>query len=460
MPRDVIRVVASLLLSKNIEVAAFRVCCKAARVAVDEAVQRIELRLRSRSKKVESRSRAFLLVEDVAPAEVQRLLFRIASNIVELTVQLSPDSMSCVDLSACTKLSHVNLFYHCYYYPNSDDDVLAPLATCKKHLRTVVIACPFLKNLATLSELAELRCLTLEYCNRLTDLAPLKNCEHLDSLQLKHCSVVSDFTPMLSCTKLRRLITKSCSPSMFDDINGPLQLCVHPLRELCLHFVSSRGLSDLGPLRECGRTLRKLVLTFIRAEDLSPLATCTELRELHLECSVYDISPLACCKKLRSVYLGGCNVHDLSPLSMCTEIKALFIPRCPGVTDLTSLGSHLLSKLTELDVAGCRNLASLPSSSTSTSPSKKLSNLSALNLTCCTKLTDLSPLAACSRLTYLNLAYCSSLTDLSPLTGCLMLVELDLSGCVAVTDLSPLAKCSHLVELDLTGLEKLTEMRC
>src|SRR5205823_1004404 len=83
-------------------------------------------------------------------------------------------------------------------------------------------------------------------------------------------------------------------------------------------------------------------------------------------------------------------------------------------------------------------------------------NLTSLNLSGCSQVSDLSPLASLTQLTSLDLSSCSRLSDLS-LTGLKQLILLNLSHCSHLSTLS-LMDLTQLTSLDLSHFSRLSTL--
>jgi Leucine-rich repeat (LRR) protein len=85
-------------------------------------------------------------------------------------------------------------------------------------------------------------------------------------------------------------------------------------------------------------------------------------------------------------------------------------------------------------------------------------NLSLLDLSVCTSLSDLNGLAALPNLLFLTLRECMRLDDLSAVAGLDKLIGLNLEGCTGICDLGPLSKLRQLQSVDLTGCWQVNEL--
>lgn len=87
-------------------------------------------------------------------------------------------------------------------------------------------------------------------------------------------------------------------------------------------------------------------------------------------------------------------------------------------------------------------------------------NLTALNLSYCEKITNISCLKDLTHLIKLNLGGCVKITDISSLKDLTHLTTLNLSGCVQITDISSLKNLTHLIELNLLGCWPINDISC
>lgn len=147
----------------------------------------------------------------------------------------------------------------------------------------------------------------------------------------------------------------------------------------------------------------------------------------------------------------------------CRHIKVLNLNFCNYFTTNVVLGklSHKWCMLTELHVAGCRDIID----ETIVEVARNCPNIAKLDLWECPHLTDVSVTAmARDTLTSLNVGGCWKITDASLIAlayECPKLRWLDVSGCDKITDagIVKLAQmCPNIVFLDVSDCENITDV--
>ncbi len=107
------------------------------------------------------------------------------------------------------------------------------------------------------------------------------------------------------------------------------------LQELAL---CNQNITDLSPLR--GKWVVRLALHGNGITDLSPLDDCQHLMDLYIgDNPVRDLTPLTNCRQLYTLCAGGTEITDLEAVAAMPRLQYLRIMDCPGLTDLSLLGS-------------------------------------------------------------------------------------------------------------------------
>lgn len=132
-----------------------------------------------------------------------------------------------------------------------------------------------------------------------------------------------------------------------------------------------------------------------------------------------------------------------------TSLTALNLSNCSKITDLSPLAQ--LAQLTSLNLSGCNQIADI-------TPLTNLKGLTSLNLSGCSKIDDCSPLAQLTKLTFLNLAGCRQTSDLGCLAQLTKLTSLDLSGCEHLSDFDLLANFTGLTSLNLRYCKRISDL--
>ena len=195
---------------------------------------------------------------------------------------------------------------------------LSPLIGFKqlKDLSLTGGICQKLKAIEPLTQLADLRALTLFDCPEGLDLRPLTQIPRLDELALSGC----------------------ISSSNLSIISSLIQLD-------CLSLNVDESFKDLTPLAQL-KNLRNLMISGCsEVADIGPLAVLHKLEELHLLWSplLTNLAPLAELRNLESLLLFKCTACDVTPLTRLTHLRKLVLSGCGPVK-----GVNLLSGMKNL----------------------------------------------------------------------------------------------------------------
>ncbi len=107
------------------------------------------------------------------------------------------------------------------------------------------------------------------------------------------------------------------------------------LQELAL---CNQRITDLSPLK--GKWVVRLALHGNEITDLSPLDDCQHLLDLYIgDNPVRDLTPLTSCRELCNLCAGATEITDLEAAAAMPRLQYLRIMDCPGLTDLSLLGS-------------------------------------------------------------------------------------------------------------------------
>lgn len=204
--------------------------------------------------------------------------------------------------------------------------------------------------------------------------------------------------------------------------------------------------TDIAPLNNL-KNLKYLYLHTNDVTDLTPLQGLNQLESLVMNTSAKNLEPLSDLKQLRYLCLHRTKASDISPLFKLTEMTSLVLSGSRNITNLN--GVSQMKKLRRLSLYDMANLTDL-------SPLKNLVQLKILLLGQNQDLTDYSALRGMSELEVLELRW-SGITDLSPLQDLRNrnLKTLDLSNCTRVTDLKPLKSLARLHLVELGGNKKI-----
>ena len=314
-------------------------------------------------------------------------------------------------------------------------------------LETLELAgCKSLSELRPISALKKLRRLNVSGCDQLVDLTLIAQCSGLQQLDLSWCWQVSDLMPLAQLSGLQQLDLRGCQ--QISDLTPLAQLPC--LQQLDLSWCQQ--ISDLTPLAQLS-CLQQLDLSWCQQiSDLTPLAQLSCLQQLNLsDClQISDLTPLAQLTGLQRLNLSRCRqVSDLTPLAQLPALQQLNLNRCQQISDLTLLAQ--LPGLEQLGLSGCQQISDLTLLA-------QLSALQQLNLSGCLQVSDLTPLAQLSALQQLDLSRCPQVSDLTPLAQLSGLQQLDLSICEQVSDLTPLAQISGLQQLDLGWCQQVSDL--
>ena len=346
---------------------------------------------------------------------------------------------------------------------SSFDDVAA--LTEMRNLRALSLAnCAGKINLRVLSGLTQLRSLHMGPCLEYEqlNLEPLRGLTELRELGLYGRSYWMDLEPLAGMTSLVSLDLE-VGPDLADI--EPLGNLTN-LAELTLELWPNTKLKSLSPL---GRLTKLQHLRLLRPEkpDLGFLSQLKELKELELYChndltgfpqhaelgkltslrirwceGLSDLTPLGELHALEELTFGDCErMADLAPLAKLGCLRRLEFDRCKHLGDLAPLGA--LANLNRLLLHESPLVTNL-------TPLASLKSLKDLFIQRLPGVSDLRPLASLPSLEALGLDAGPKVTDLTPLVGIRPLKQLYLGGCRNVNDLSPLrALLERGVEIDV-----------
>ena len=271
-----------------------------------------------------------------------------------------------------------------------------------------------------LSDLTNLRSLSLNGAWSLKDLHGLSNLTNLKTLSVLDAESLADVSALSDLTNLWKL---NLGARNLTNVNGLSGLT--NLRDLDLgveNLTNLNGLSGLTNLQSFSMT---------RAKNLT------------------DLNGLSGLTNLESLFLYGAeSLTDLSGLSGLTNLSSLSLVYAKSLTDLSGLSGLINVKtLTLFDVENLTELSGLSG----------LTNLLSLDITDATNLTDISSISGLTRLESLYLPYAKSLTDISALSGLTNLQILSLRGAESLADVRALSGLTNLYNLDLDSATNLTD---
>ena len=164
--------------------------------------------------------------------------------------------------------------------------------------------------------------------------------------------------------------------------------------------------------------------------DLTGLEKFTNITYLHISGKIKSLKPINAMTKL----VTFSNTGDINRYSHDYDLSFKDIP---NLTNLSSIEFYYV------DIATLDGI-------------DKLTNLHYLDLTGCSKISDLSPLAKSTNLTGLDISSCWDIRDLSVLAKLPNLKKFDANSC-NITDISSLKNKTTMTELYLVGCEDLFE---
>ncbi len=323
------------------------------------------------------------------------------------------------------------------------------------------------EDLAALSQMTNLKELSLEENYDITDLSPLSSLTSLESLDIKNTGAtdltplrglanleelkmanpdISDLTPLKDLTSLRILMLDNGDlPSSAITDLSPLSGLVNleslaiPPQPNYTDFSCLSGLTNLKVFRMMGS--KSSGTNSVSSLDF--LANLTQLEELRIVVAAGDLSVLAGLTNLRSVSLDGVlHAPDTSIFRNLTKLEDLTlrggtICSAADLSDFANLTSlHTLA----IDLDGLSSLHGL----------ENLTGLTELELNCrSSSITDLSPLSNMENLVTLRMyAGSGPAINVDALGGLenLRIVEIGPAG--RIGDTSPLA---HVPEVTLSN---------
>jgi len=254
------------------------------------------------------------------------------SKISETLAVVNPESLTTLHILFCEYptdfellplMRFNNLKYLCIEESRLLDEPkpvtdLSPLIGLKqlKDLSLTGSICQKLKTIEPLTQLPDLRALTLFDCPEGLDLIPLAQIPRLDELTLSGCITSSNLSIISSLTHLD-----------------------------CLSLNVDESFKDLTPLAQLKNLKSLLISGCSEVADIGPLAALQKLEELHLFwCpSLTNLAPLAELPNLESLLLFKCTACDVTPLTRLTHLRKLVLSGCGSVK-----GVNLLSGMKNL----------------------------------------------------------------------------------------------------------------
>ncbi|KAM5552901.1 hypothetical protein ABKV19_025232 [Rosa sericea] len=319
--------------------------------------------------------------------------------------------------------------------------------------------CVSLKELPDLSGIPNLKGLNLCGCVSLKELPDLSGIPNLNGLNLSGCESLKKLPDLSGIPNLKELNLSGCtSLKELPDLSG-----IPNLKALNLGGCTSlKKLPDLSGIpnlkglnlsgRESLKELPDLTISLMRNKlnKLPETLVCSELQILLLQSNagICDIpqtffqSPNA----LRVFDLSYTSISVLpSSFSLLTNLQALHLDCCKKITDISVLG-----KLKKVEILSLRKfpLKELP---------EEIGNLTSLRMLdvtggCVHKI----PSEKFSRLTCMNLCDCTYLKELPDLSGIPNLKELHLYGCTGLVEVPDSIRFLHkLVTLNVGGCSNL-----
>ena len=195
------------------------------------------------------------------------------------------------------------------------------------------------ETLNILSNLAELREITISECNGITSLNFLKNSTKLQEIIAINCKNIIDVSGLQDLIQLRRVNFSGTPISTVSFITNKSEL-----KEL---NISGSNVSDISPITNC-LAIERLDISKTSIADMSSISTLIKLKKLNIsntqisdltslnnniaitdleasDTKISDISTLATCKKLANINLLRTNISDIKPLYGLDKISSLTI---------------------------------------------------------------------------------------------------------------------------------------
>ncbi|KAK0601780.1 hypothetical protein LWI29_027335 [Acer saccharum] len=315
-----------------------------------------------------------------------------------------------------------------------------------------------------------LRSLNLSGCTRVIEIQGLSKSPLLESINLKDCSSLLDFPQLAQHLKNLRYLDRSGCNSLRSF---PSDIHFESLTSLDLNncnnltkFGSQISGNNITSLDLSGTAIKELHHSIARLNGLKELflRRCENLETLpsgiHFESLIsLDLSDCNNLTKFQqisgnnitSLDLSGTAIKELHHSIACLNgLKELFLRRCKNLETLPS-GIHFES-LTSLDLSNCNNLERIWEGRT------EAPKLRRLNLSGCTRVTEIQGLSKSPLLESINLKDCSSLLDFPQLAQHLKnLCYLNRSGCNSLRSFPSDIHFESLTSLDLSNCNNLTK---
>ncbi|MEL6650427.1 MAG: leucine-rich repeat domain-containing protein [Bacteroidota bacterium] len=335
---------------------------------------------------------------------------------------------------------------------------------------------PEIDELSPLSRMSRLRKLNISG-TKVQDLSPIRNLTRLEQLNCSH-TPVSSLAPMQYATALKEI---AAHHTFLQNLEA-----VQFFQDLRILQLGYTPLLDINLLRNCPR-LEELDLSYTRIRDLSPLQGSERLRNLRLTGTpVVNLGALSDLQALATLYIDHTGVAELSPLASLGSLRLLFgegsrisdlqpllqLPKLSKVyCDLTAVNQSaanqfMLARPEVLVVYESAALQlwweSLPRPWRTLFQARmewgeeperealhQLANITSLDVSGQTDITELNPLQPFSQLQKLDCSN-TSVASLEPLKDLVELKVLKLNGTV-VAELEPLQTLQNLRTLGLSG---------
>jgi cysteine-rich repeat protein len=364
----------------------------------------------------------------------------------------------CTELDTCPGIDSADAAALITLHCNSKD--IASLAGAE-HLLGLGILYLYdndITSVTPLSTLTNLGVLELGN-NNISSASPLSTLINLWMLSLGNNNV-TDLTPLSTLTSLRMLGLWGNGISDLDGLEGLSDLEQVDLRENDITELDSIDWSTLTSLEDLSFNDWNMGDSYDNeVTDLSPLDSAPALTTLTLWRNKADITTIPnLIKRLESLDLFGNDITDLSFLSNADAIQTLDIrantfanSELSVISGLTTLeyimmGSNgNIDDLSAIDWADLTNLTGIYIIGTNITTAEHLSdlvnpgNLTKLDLSYNSSLTNISSVSEFENLTYLNLMFSTAITDISALADLTDLTTTDLRWTdSSLHDLSPL----------------------
>ncbi|CAN1264440.1 Disease resistance protein L6 [Linum perenne] len=319
---------------------------------------------------------------------------------------------------------------------------------------------------------SNLKAIHLQHCDSIITAPDLSQCRNLEWIDLHDCLRMSGEIHIGNLLNNLKLLSfsETNTTKLTGDIGALQNLQVFHAGNLRLRKLQLKYLSSCNSLLVEGDDVSSTgfplpsSLNFLEISDLESLpnfANLNNLTELTLSRfqmpEIQGLGDLIMLQTLKIPY--ALNLINLDGLESLSHLKTLNLEDCL-VLEKLPISLVNLTKLQELSIKRCRQLAELPDLSA-------LTNLETLDISRCTGLTEVMGFGRLESLTELNMSGCSSVEELPHLSGLRNIVRLDTSECnqlkevmAEVSGIERLGSLKRLNMSDCSSVEELPDLSC